>query len=235
MAETNAKKDEKTADIEKLTTKIDTAVAHSAKLKEEVATLQKELASLVKTQAEMDALREKESAAYAKDKPELEQGLEGVKLALQVLREYHAKEDKSHDAAEGSASGIIGLLEVAESDFSTGLATMIAEEEADAAAYEKEMQENKLAKATKEQDVKYKSAEAAKLDEAVTEMSGDRDTVQEELDAVLEYFKKLQDQCVAKAEPYEEKVRRREAEIAGLKQALSILEGEAVLLQRGVA
>ena len=52
---------------------------------------------------------------------------------------------------------------------------------------------------------------------------------------MLEYLKKLQDQCVAKAEPYEEKVRRREAEIAGLKQALSILEGEAVLLQRGAA
>merc|ERR1719440_1721141 len=235
MAETNAKKDEKSADIDKLTTKIDTAVAHSAKLKEEVATLQKELAELAKTQAAMDALREKESAAYAKDKPELEQGLEGVKLALQILREYYAKEDKSHEAAEGAASGIIGLLEVAESDFSTGLATMIAEEEADAAAYEKEMQENKLAKATKEQDVKYKSAEAVKLDEAVTELSGDRDTVQEELDAVLEYLKKLRDQCVAKAEPYEEKVRRREAEIAGLKQALSILEGEAVLLQRGAA
>merc|ERR1719213_515139 len=74
------------------------------RLKEEVATLQKELASLAKTQADMDALREKESAAYAKDKPELEQGLEGVKLALQILREYYAKEDKSHDAAEGAAS-----------------------------------------------------------------------------------------------------------------------------------
>jgi septal ring factor EnvC (AmiA/AmiB activator) len=50
-SETTAKKEEKTAEIEKLTTKIDQDSAHSAKLKEEVAVLQKELAELAKSQA----------------------------------------------------------------------------------------------------------------------------------------------------------------------------------------
>ena len=39
MAETTAQKEDKTAEVEKLTTKIDVAKARSAKLKEEVATL----------------------------------------------------------------------------------------------------------------------------------------------------------------------------------------------------
>merc|ERR1719171_235255 len=73
MSETTAKKDEKDATIEKLTTKIDQMTAQSAKLKEEVATLQKELAALAATQAEMDALREKEHAAYSENQPEMKQ------------------------------------------------------------------------------------------------------------------------------------------------------------------
>merc|ERR1719375_2087990 len=181
MSETTAKKDEKDADIEKMTTKIDQMTAQSAKLIEEVATLQKELAALASEQAEMDALREKENAAYKENHPEMEQGLEGLKLALKVLREYYAKDDKNHEAAEGAASGIIGLLEVAEADFSKGLSEMIAEEDSAAAAYEKETKENEITKAAKDQDVKYKSAEAKKPDQAVAELSTDRDSVHEEL------------------------------------------------------
>merc|ERR1711994_174053 len=66
LSETTAKKDEKTAEIEKLTTKIDQMSAASAKLKEEVAALQKALADLMSSQAEMDKLREEESTAYKK-------------------------------------------------------------------------------------------------------------------------------------------------------------------------
>merc|ERR1719160_800823 len=58
MSKTKAKKDELNADIEKLTSKIDTASARSAALKEDVKELQKELAELQETQAEMDKIRE---------------------------------------------------------------------------------------------------------------------------------------------------------------------------------
>merc|ERR1719420_846911 len=109
---------------------------------------------------------------------------------------------------------------------------MITAEETAAAEYDRQTKENEITKATKEQDVKYKTEEATKLDQAVAEASSDRAGVQSELDAVLEYLAKLNDMCIAKAEPYEERVRRREAEIAGLKEALQILEGQAVLLQK---
>lgn len=231
MAETKQKKEDLTGEIEKLSTKIDKMTSDSAQLKEEVATLTKELAELAKSQAEMDSIRQKEKSAFADNKAEYEQGLEGIKLALKILREYYAK-DASHEAASGAGGGIIGMLEVIESDFSKGLAELIAAEESAQAEYEKITKENEIAKATKEQDVKYKTKEAKGLDTAVAEATADRAGTQTELEAVLDYWKSLQDQCIAKVEPYEERKKRREAEIAGLKEALSVLNGEAVLLQQ---
>merc|ERR1719324_670337 len=100
--------------------------AKSAKLKEEVATLQKELSALAKAQAEMDKLRAEEKAAFDVNSAEMKKGVEGVQMALKVLNDYYSKADKSHGSAEGAGSSIIGLLEVCESDFSKGLAEMIA-------------------------------------------------------------------------------------------------------------
>merc|ERR1712061_431979 len=111
--------------------------------------------------------------------------------ALKILNEYYAKDDKAHASAEGAGHGIIGLLQVIESDFSEGLANMIATEDAAAAAYDRETKENEIEKTTKQQDVKYKSQEAASLDEGVREASSDRTGVQTELDAVQAYLDSL--------------------------------------------
>jgi len=232
ISEATAKKDDLTAESDKLSTKIAQDKAASAKLKEEVATLQKELASMAKAKAEADKLRAEENASYKKNSAEMKMGIEGVKKALSVLKEYYAKGDKSHEAAEGAGSGIIGLLEVCESDFTKGLTEMTAQEETAAADYEAYVKEDEIATTKKQQDVKYKGKEAAGLDKAVTETSTDLSSVTDELAAVLKGLDKLEEMCVAKAEPYAERKARRESEIAGLKNALQILEGEAVLLQK---
>jgi len=229
-SETTAKKDELTAESDKLSTKIAQDKASSAKLKEESATLQKELAGMAKAKAEADSLRSEENAAYEKNSAEMKQGIEGVKKALQVLKEYYAK-DASHGSAGGAGSSIIGLLEVCESDFTKGLTEMTAEEEAAAADYKAYVKEDEIATTMKQQDLKYKTKEAAGLDKNVAELSTDLSGVTDELSAVLSALDKLKEMCVAKAEPYAERKARRESEIAGLKEALSILESETALIQ----
>jgi hypothetical protein len=233
LSYTNGRKAEKENDIAKLTTSIDSQKARSAQLKEEVAALQKELAELARSQAEWDKFRHEEHTAFKSNKADIEQGLEGVKMALKVLRDYYGGDaNKAQGAADGAATGIIGLLEVVESDFSKGLAEMVSTEDNAQATYDAASKENEITKATKDQDVTYKTKEAVSLDKATGEDISDRAGVQTELDATNEYLAKLQEMCIAKAEPYEERVRRRDAEIAGLKEALNILAGEAVLLQQ---
>merc|ERR1719387_1335047 len=192
MSETKEKKEDKTGEIEKLSTKIDQMSAKSSLLKEEVAALQKALAELAAAQAEMDKVRGEEKAAYTTTKADLEEGLKGVKLALKVLGDYYDKADKAHEAGDGEATGIIGLLEVVESDLTKSLTETVATEEGAVAAYEEETKENELTKTAKDQDVKYKTEESTSLDKAVAEASSDKAGVQAELDAVLEYLAKLE-------------------------------------------
>merc|ERR1719463_13843 len=239
-AKNDEKKGELTDDTDKLKAKIDQATAKSANLKSEVAALQKDLAELASLQSEMDKMRADENAAYVVVKADLEKAVTGVGAALKVLREYYGSASlvqqpsppSTHSASGDAGGSIISMLEVAESDFSKNLAQANMEEEDAQSTYDKQTQENKTTKTMKEQDAKYKAAEAKSLDKSVSELSSDLAGAQTELDAVLEYRAKLDEKCVKQPETYEERKARREAEIKGLKDALQILETEAAFLQR---
>mmetsp|Transcript_53759 Transcript_53759/g.150192 ORF Transcript_53759/g.150192 Transcript_53759/m.150192 type:complete len:711 (-) Transcript_53759:135-2267(-) len=246
MAKTEEKKSELEEDISALTAKIDKAVATSTSLKADVKELQGELAALAKLQAEMDKIRSAENAAYTKAKAELTLGLRGVRDALSVLRAYYGgaasmlqggagdwqpAKPVLHSAATGAGSSIVGILEVVESDFAKNLAQEESEEADSQAEYDKATQENKVTNTMKSQDVVYKTKEYKSLDKSVADMTSDRAGKDSQLKAVLEYYAQVKDRCIAKPESYEERKARREAEIAGLKQALSILESETSLVQ----
>jgi len=250
LAKTEAKKQELDTDIEALTTKIDRAASKSAGLKSDVKELQEELAALSREQAEMDKIRGEQNADYNAAKVDLETALGGVQKALGLLREYYGgaalvQDDskfgefmqqpsppEKHTKSSGAGGSIIDILEVCESDFSKDLAKEEAAESDAVAEYEKITQENKITRATKDQDVKYKTQEFKSLDKQITELTSDKSTSNTELGAVMEYYSKIKDRCIAKPESYEERSARRVAEIAGLKKALQILESETAFVQR---
>merc|ERR1719440_1710859 len=244
MSETKAKKEDKETELDDLSTKIDKATSKIAKLKEEVATLETELGEIAAAQKAADELRMKQKEAWTAAKADYEQGLEGVGMALQVLRDYYAEKDAfiqggdsaflqgrmnaaKHSKATGASTGIIGMLEVVESDFSKLLAEGNAAEAMAQEEYEKLTQDNEIATTEKETAVKYKVKDSKETEAMLAGLKEDKEIAMKEYDAIMEYWEKLQPMCIAKPEPYAERKRRREAEIAGLKQALTILEEEA--------
>jgi len=251
MSKTAAKKSELEGVVSKLTSKIDLAAAKSAELKGEVKTLSAELATLADEQASMDSIRAEEKALFDKAKAELSAGIAGVQKAIGVLKDYYEggsallqkagdfdafmqqpAAPKKHSASGGAGGSIIDILEVCESDFTKNLAAEETQEADAVAVYEKTTQDNKMAKTMKSQDVVYKTKEFKGLDKSISELSGDRDTTNTELSAVLDYYAKIKDRCVAKPESYEERKARREEEIKGLKSALEILESETAFMQQ---
>jgi len=255
LSKTEAKKGELDAQMSKLSAKIDQAASASARLKDDVKELQASLAKLSQSSAEMNAIRQESHNDYVTAKTDLQLGLEGVRKALSVLREYYGGDaaasmlqssgngdfatmmqqpalPEQHTKAAGAGSSIISILEVVESDFAKDLATEETAEADAEAEYQTTLQTNKVTRTVKEQDVKYKTQEFKSKDKTTSELSGDKDTSGVELDAVNEYHAKLRERCIAKPEAYETRAARRESEIAGLKEALSILEGGAVFAQK---
>merc|ERR1712182_181577 len=124
---------------------------------------------------------------------------------------------------------ITSVLEVAESDFTSMLAEAEADESSAQAAFDKLTQDNAVARASKQADVKGKTNEVKQLEVALGNYKENKATTSSELDAVLAYLDKLKPQCETKVMSYADKKAKREQEIAGLKEALTILSGEAFL------
>jgi chromosome segregation ATPase len=235
---TKESQDELESHVQELTSKIDGHTSRIQKLKEHIAVLGTELTEIARSQTEMNEMRIEEKAEFERLSSDYEAGVEGVQMALKVLRDYYGQsfaqvrmeqpETSSHSKSGDGASSIIGILEVAESDFARLLAEARETEAAAVSEYEEMTEDNKVDTATKTEDVKGKKAELGELEHEVSELSGDRDSDQDELDAVNAYMSELNSKCVAKPEPYEERKRRREAEIDGLQNALDILEGKSM-------
>merc|ERR1719161_2766241 len=146
--------------------------------------------------------------------------------------------DEDSDAPElggskGDAAGvIIGILEMSLEDFTKLLSETEMEEETAVDAYEKLMGENKISKATKMAEIKGALSQIKMLTTSLTETKEDLSMVGKEMSAIEAYLEELKPQCEEKTMSYAEKKARREAEIDGLKEALSILSGEGIALMQ---
>jgi len=241
---------EKTEGVETLHAEIDQLEASIAKLTEDISDLTKAVAALDQAMAEATKLRQEEKAENAQTIKDAGEAQTAVAQALTVLKEFYEKAgdatafvQQQHrapgekpDAPEIFSSpyqgmqsengGVIGMLEVIESDFARLEADTKAAEASAQKAYDEFMTASKVDKAAKTKDIEHKTTKKQDETQALATKNSDLEGTQKELDAALAYFDKLKPSCVDAGVSYDDRVARRKEEIESLQEALRILNGE---------
>jgi len=232
---------EKTDAVETLKSEIDELNASIAKLTEEITELSAAIADLDTAVAKATKMREEEKVKNAETIKDAQEAQTAVAQALTVLKDFYAKAgkatafaqqpevfDKPYKGMGGMAGGVVGMLEVIESDFARVQAETSAAEAQAAAEYKQFMHDSTVDKADKQRDMEHKKTKKENEEAAVVETTTDLEGTQKELDAALRYYDKLKPSCVDTGVSYEDRVARRKEEIQSLQEALKILSGEDI-------
>jgi chromosome segregation ATPase len=125
-------------------------------------------------------------------------------------------------AAKGGI--IIGMMETMAGEFSKTVAELGATEDKAQKEYDEMMQDNKVSKTSKEMEIKGSKQELSMLDVRIGESTEDHKLATKEMAAINAYILKLKPTCEGRVVSFEERQAKREAEIAGCKEALQILD-----------
>merc|ERR1740123_1695268 len=230
---------EKTEAVETLHAEIDQLEASLAKLSEEISDLTKAVAELDSAMAKATTLRQEEKEGNEQTISDASEAQTAVAQALTVLKEFYGKAgeatallqqpeifDSPYKGMQSENGGVVGMLEVIESDFARLEADTKAAEATAQKEYDTFMTDSKVDKEAKSTDIEHKTAKKQDEEQALTVKKSDLEGTQKELDAALAYFDKLKPSCVDAGVSYEDRVKRREEEIQSLQEALRILNGE---------
>jgi len=252
------KKDYAAGQVEELNGEMATLEALRDKLTEEIATLDSEIQELKDKRADAEALRAEEKAENAHTVSEAEAGLEAVLQAIDILKKFYAtvakekvefvqqgpaddapdagfKNFESYNGAQAENGGIVGMLEVIQSDFER---TISETEKAEAQAEQdhlKFMTETGVSLAEKETAHQQKTSENEAAKEKLADADENMKSQAEILRGAVKELLDLKPVCVDTGMSYEERVARREDEIAALKKADCILGAYAQYGPEGLA
>merc|ERR1719230_1767239 len=220
-----------------------------AKLSADITKLNEGIATIDKAMAEATADREAEKAKNTETIADAKAASVAVSQATAVLKEFYAKAaeatvlmqqgkgpaddapatfDGAYQGNQNQATGVMGMLEVIQSDFSRLESETTAAEAEAKDVFATYSSDSAVTRATKETDVKHKTSKRQETESALAEAKKDLAATHEELKAAMDYYDKLKPSCVDAGVSYEDRVARRNAEIESLQEALKILSGDDV-------
>lgn len=250
LAANKQTRDQKTEAVNKLTARADALKANIGQLSNQITNLGEAIGDITKAVREATVQRQEEKEKNQVTIADAQAGQKAVARALQVLRDFYGKAadatsftqgtmqapaddapatfDKPYQGQQASNTGVIGLIEVIESDFARLESETQAGEDQSADDFKRFSNDSAEDKAVKEADLEHKTQKRQRKESDLASTNKDLAGNQEELAAAEEYYDKLKPSCVDAGVSHEERVARREEEIESLKEALEILSGEDI-------
>lgn len=236
-------RNEKTASVEALHAEVDQLEATIAKLTKQIAELTEAVQELDTAMAKATEIRNQERATNKQTVTDAVEAQSAVANALVVLREFYQKAGKAtaliqqqpeapaifsspYTGMQSENGGVIGMLEVIQSDFARLETETKTAEESAQASYDKFASDTTIDKASKTKDIEHKTNKNINKKNDLQNRNTDLQQTQKELDAALRYFDKLKPSCIDAGVSFEDRVQRRKEEIESLQEALRILNGE---------
>jgi len=226
------KRNKKEAQSKQLMAEIDGLSANIEDMGATIDKLVEEQASLTKAMKEATDHRQAEHDENKATIADAAAGTEAVRKAITILKEFYSSQSFLQQVPEmaeykgmhSSKVGIIGMLEVIETDFTRLRADTEAAEKAAAEEYASFMEDSKASKLQKhEAEVQLRlDKDQAEFEKGQTQK--DLRATEKELAKANKYFAYLKPNCLEVHVSWEERVARRKEEIAALKQAYSILD-----------
>jgi len=226
---------EKTSEVETLHAQIDELEASIAKMAEEISDLTKEVADITASMAESTKLREEEKSSNTQTIADAKDAQTAVAKAMTVLRQFYEQAGEAtaflqspYQGMQSENTGVMGMMEVIESDFARLEADTEAGESSAQKEYDDFTTKSSENKAVKNKSMEHKEANKQDQEQELTLHKADLEGTQKELDAALSYYDKLKPSCVDAGVSYDDRVSRRKEEVESLQEALKILNGEDI-------
>jgi len=236
------------ADVQRLSAELASLESKQDSLEEELSELSENLADLTVTLKDATSLRgesKEENLATLKDAKE---GLSAISEALLVLKVFYKQAakaevllqaspvDENDPGAESGAykgsqqksNAIFGLLEVIKSDFERTIKNTSAQEQKEAAEFVQFDRTSKADIGGKETKTELDEQDLATTKTTIREKTKDMRTNMDLLDKALHEINDLKPMCIDSGMTFEERVQKREEEIAALKTALCQLDTDNV-------
>jgi len=239
-------RNKKTEEVNTLTSEIEDLTATIAQLSQDLADLAAQLKELASAMAEQTEQRSQNKAKNEQTISDAKAAQTAVEQAMAVLKNFYAKSAEATALVQGPAEdapetfdkpykgllpeggSAVDFLEVILADFSRLESETTAEEGAEAEEYKAYMFEAEKDQALKINESKHKEQKKTDKESALHSAEEELKITQEALDKAVAYYEKLKPQCVDTGISYEERVKRREAEMQSLQEALKILAGTDV-------
>eukprot|EP00930_Biecheleria_cincta_P033234 TRINITY_DN2300_c0_g1_i2.p1 TRINITY_DN2300_c0_g1~~TRINITY_DN2300_c0_g1_i2.p1 ORF type:complete len:709 (+),score=244.14 TRINITY_DN2300_c0_g1_i2:68-2194(+) len=227
-------RDDASKAIKQLNTELASAQARRDSLAEDVQELDAAVAALDTKKKELVQIRAEEAKEAEETISESAAAVKGVKQAKQVIADFYSqaskatallqKPDEAYKGNQGASKGIIGTLEVIESDFERTISDTKASDATATTEHQRTLNDMAVSKAEKLKSKELKTNFGLEANQTIADGTSNLQGETSKLKSALLQLKMLEEKCGV-GDTHEARKAARAQEMQALEEAISAIDG----------